>query len=40
MEFEEFDINSYFKMIEKMTVFESRIIIGMHDVTKIEYAIE
>lgn len=36
-EIEEFDIDSHFKIIENITVFEDRVIIGMLDVTEIEF---
>ncbi len=33
---DEFDINLYFKMIEKMLVFEDRITVGLLDGTEVE----
>lgn len=37
---EEFDIDLYFKMIEKMTVFEGKIIVRLLDETEVECIIE
>ena len=37
---EEFDIDLYFKMIEKMVVFEDRVIVGFLDGTEVECTIE
>lgn len=36
----EFNIDLYFRMIEKMTIFKGKIIVGMLDGTEVECAIE
>lgn len=37
---DEFDMDLYFRMIEKMVVFEDRVIIGLLDGTEVECIIE